>query len=398
MHPAIKNALMAVVPPLKRLILQRNELLSKLAMDISGERTTWMKHRPYATLNVEPTISTGVYVDDTHIVERLVRAYQGASNANYGKDSMWRKFFETYQKEYHNVFVRGDIMQAREILANPSKNSMFYGFDELCSDVVEKHNLNMNDFAMVIQDKLIRLAEAMGSLNLENPESSRWRNYLNVSTDEALRVIEADLGGIISFPNVYSGEIGSQSYRGLITYRTVLALYWAFRIQKTVRDSLSPSNHQPSICEIGGGLGRTALYAWQLGLKDYTLVDVPMTTISQGYYLMRCLGEDAVVLPGEQRRSREQIRLVHSEDFFASEERFDLIANMDSITEFGHETAIRYLKKVSVITPDFLSMNHEVNEIRVIDLLKEIGINYKASRHPSWIRNGYVEEFVNFQP
>ena len=144
-------------------------------------------------------------------------------------------------------------------------------------------------------------------------------------------------------------------------------------------------------------MGRSALFASQLGLKNYTIVDIPMTAISQGYYLMRCLGEDAVALPGEPRRVQDQIKLMHREEFFSSAEHFDLVANVDSLTELGHGLGTRYLKKISTITPKFLSINHEANSIRVIDLLKELDRPYKISRYPYWMRQGYVEEFVKFQ-
>ena len=205
------------------------------------------------------------------------------------------------------------------------------------------------------------------------------------------------MGKAISFPDIYPGAVGANSFRGIVTYRAIHALYLAFRLRQIVEDSPLPAK-SCSICEIGAGLGRSALYANQLGLKDYTIVDVPMTAISQGYYLMRCLGEDAVALPGEARRSREQIRIMHPEDFFSSHERFDLIANVDSLSELGHDLAARYLKKIAMTAPNFLSINHEANSIRVIDLLKELDRPYKISRYPYWMRQGYVEELVKFQP
>jgi len=133
-------------------------------------------------------------------------------------------------------------------------------------------------------------------------------------------------------------------------------------------------------------------------LNNYTQVDVPMTVICRGYYLMRCLGEDAVALLGEPRRNRDQIRIVHPEDFFSSGEHFDLIANVDSLSELGHDLAVQYLKKIYRVCPAFLSINHEANSIRTIDLLKELGRSYKVFRYPYWMRQGYVEEFVKFQP
>jgi hypothetical protein len=55
----------------------------------------------------------------------------------------------------------------------------------------------------------------------------------------------------------------------------------------------------PRLLEIGGGLGRTAYYAWQFGLRDYTLIDIPITAVAQANFLGRVLGERAIQLYGE---------------------------------------------------------------------------------------------------
>ena len=185
------------------------------------------------------------------------------------------------------------------------------------------------------------------------------------------------------------------SSRGIITYRAIQSLYLAYRISQLINNVQYQKEHV-KICEIGAGLGRSALYANQLGINEYTLVDIPMTIISQGYYLMRCLGEDAVVLPGEPQKNSPQINLMHAEDFLSSKSKFDLIVNVDSITEFGHDLALQYLKKFSELAPAFLSINHESNNIRVINLLKELNVPYKTSRYPYWMRQGFVEELVKF--
>lgn len=397
MNRLIKEAALILLPPLRRIVAHRDQLLRQVEAAALEERVQWRKHRPYRTLNAEPAIGTGSSVDDRRIVERLLKAYQRSSPGQYGSDSVWRTFFETYHKGPHEVFMRGDVEQARVILANPGTNDMFYGFDELCSTFLPMHIRTPHILSNLCQDNLIRLSEALGVFRLDNAETEQWLTNAATPTDEVIRGIEAALGREIYFPNIYYGTVGARSYRGIVTYRAVQALYVAFRVAQIIQDSLH-NNAQRCVCEIGAGLGRSAFYANLLGLKDYTLVDVPMTTISQGYYLMRCLGEDAVALPGEARHSREQIRLMHSEDFFVSEERFDLIANVDSLTELGHDLAVRYLRKISAITPTFLSINHEVNPIRVVDLLKELETPHRLSRHPYWMRQGYTEELVRFQP
>lgn len=383
------------LPPIKRLIAQRDLLLIKFESASAGERCERNKHRPYVTLNAVPSISKGSIVDDKHIVERLTKAYKSSRSNQYGKDSMWSELFNTHHRTAHDIFMSGDTEKASQILANPASNNMFYGFDELCEHFTPTWLNEPQALVNICQDNLIRLAEAFGAFRSESPEHSLCLEKVDTSTDEIIQAIEDALGAEIVFPDIYPDAVGAKSCRGTVTYRSTQALYLPFRLSQIINVDLNAIT-QPRICEIGAGLGRTALFANQLGLKDYTLVDIPMTTISQGYYLMRCLGEDAVVLPGEKRKSREQIRLMHSEDFFASDEKYDVIVNVDSLTELGNKLATEYLRKISEITPYFLSINHECNPVRVIDLLKELEKPCNSSRFPYWMRNGYVEELIRF--
>lgn len=384
-----------LIPPIRQVFAQRDELRNQLGRVQQSVRSSWVHHRQYGEFNVNPAIGKGSSIDDKRIIERLLAAYQRADTNQYGKDSMWRDFFETHHKSSHEVFISGDIEKSREILSNPSSNNLFYGFDELCSLFIHKFHDDPKGYSYACQDNLIRLAEAIGVFSVECPEGAVWMLNQEKSTDEILHAIEVALGVELSFPDIYPGAIGLQSIRGIITYRAIQALYLAYRVRQVAQDAI-PQKAQPRVCEIGAGLGRSALFASQLGINNYTLVDVPMTIISQGYYLMRCLGEDAVVLPGETQKNNTQISLMHANDFLSSNAQFDLIANVDSITEFGQNLALQYLKKISELSPVFLSINHESNKIRVINLLKQLDVVYKASRYPYWMRQGYVEELVMF--
>jgi hypothetical protein len=48
-------------------------------------------------------------------------------------------------------------------------------------------------------------------------------------------------------------------------------------------------------------LGRTAFYAKQFRLRNYTIVDLPMTSVAQANFLGGALGADDVCLFGEDR-------------------------------------------------------------------------------------------------
>jgi hypothetical protein len=139
-------------------------------------------------------------------------------------------------------------------------------------------------------------------------------------------------------------------------------------------------------CVPGSGTGR-ALYAHQWGLGQYTIVDLPMSNVAQAAFLGAALGEDAVCLTGE---SRPGIRILTPKWLFATDDRFDVVLNTDSLTEMPPETAIRYAQIAMVRAGKLLSINHEAYDVLVHDLAPLVGRS--LCRAPYWLRHGYVEE------
>jgi hypothetical protein len=62
--------------------------------------------------------------------------------------------------------------------------------------------------------------------------------------------------------------------------------------------------------------------------------------------------------------------------------------NMDGLSEMNKEDAIKYVS--SDCAPLLLSVNHEINDFRVVDICKPY--RKLVYRYPFWTRPGYVEE------
>lgn len=137
-------------------------------------------------------------------------------------------------------------------------------------------------------------------------------------------------------PNPFPDEYGVASRRGVISYRVPQAMYQARRISTLLRDI-----RQPKVLEIGGGLGRTAFYARKLGIHDYTIVDIPVSAMAQGYFLGRTLGAESVALAGEGDEAR-RIKIMPPSYFLDSDRQYDLVVNVDSLTEIGRAAADEY--------------------------------------------------------
>ena len=236
-------------------------------------------------------------------------------------------------------------------------------------------------------------SQAMGVIPLDNPEhydcvpASLWR------ADVVIDKINKAMGVQIVLPNPYPYEYGLLTSYGILSTRVPQSLYQAYRIKQMLKGI-----EHPRVLEIGAGLGRTAYYARLLGIKDYTIVDIPFTAMSSGYFLGCTLGEDQILLSGEVAPDmQERIKIVTPAEFLASSKMYDLILNADGFTEMDPNTARAYWGHIEKATPIFLSINHEMNSYSVKMLIDENNHVAEVTRYPYWMRKGYVEEIVRFK-
>jgi hypothetical protein len=225
----------------------------------------------------------------------------------------------------------------------------------------------------------------MGALHLDNPE----RYFMPPDApglDNILTKIDSVFGWKIDFPNPYPNEYGLETARGIASYRAVQALYQAWRIKELLKDT-----QNPSVIEIGAGLARTAYYAYRLGIKRYTIVDLPLTGVSQSHFLSRTLGTNSVRLNGE---TGDGIAIVPPQSFFNGNDCFNVALNADSFTEMDIHVASAYWKEIEKRVSVFLSINHESNIFTVRDLIADSKKVIGYSRNPCWLRRGYVEEVI----
>jgi hypothetical protein len=266
-----------------------------------------------------------------------------------------------------------------------------YGFENMTKSLGRAHRIEDSHAITLTLDALICLAEAIGARRVENPEEYNWWPR-RTSTDEVIAEIEKVLDFPISVPNPYPSEYGLFSKRGVMSYRVPQAIYQAWRISQLVSGISNPK-----ILEIGGGLGRTAYYTSKFGITDYTIVDIPISSLAQGYFLGTVLGAEAVLLYGEANLAdseAEKTKVVSPSSFFEGSGHYDLIVNVDSLTEIGEEVAKEYWLAIQKRADVFLSINHEENGFTVSQFIEERTGVAKSIRYPYWLRRGYTEEVV----
>lgn len=324
--------------------------------------------------------------DDKVLVERLKDSYIACDTAFEGnKDSVWSGIFQHLHGDIHSAFIEKDDQKIADILRNPGKYNLFYGFENLCRDLIKAKRLEDILEPQMVMDSLISLCEAVGFLPVANSESLKISRAINPET--AVRLLEKEFGFNLLFPNPFEGEFGIETKSGIISYRAIQAVYQAWSISRVIKDMPNPK-----VLEIGGGLGRTAYYCRHFGIMDYTIVDIPISSLAQGNFLGRVLPEQDLTLFGESSDTNKKIKLIHPNAFFSSERKYDLIVNVDSLTELDIGIAKQYLQKIGEVSNLFLSINHESNSFSVNSIWKERHYLNKLHRNPYWLRRGYVEE------
>lgn len=345
--------------------------------------------------------------DDTELIARVARAYTSAAAAHPGTGSFWTAFNDGVKRDIHIGLSSSDPAVWAQILRRPDQNAHFWGFDAVCKapeGEVEPHELvfrNLNaegdwrlSYALWLHGALISLAEAVGAMRVLYPETAPGVHYAvhgePADPDVVLDGIAANIDADIDFPNPYPGEIGFKTRRGVVGFRALQAIYQAWRVAQIVK-----GRPNARVLEIGAGLGRTAYYAHRFfGLKDYTIIDIPLTNAAQGYFVGRTVGANAVAFVGEEK-SPDQIKILPPERLTALTEDYDLILNVDSFTELDPPTVNKYWKFARERASFLLSINHEFNPIPLRELHRaDPGCSY--SRYPYWMRRGYVEELIAF--
>lgn len=338
-------------------------------------------HHPYLSLQYQTAKSNGLSIVESKDLERLVDSI--SEEIEIIPSGQWDDIFDAHQSEALNYIKIKDYLSLENMLINPLTNDLMYGFDNLSKSLRSPFRLETTSESMVAADHFVALAEYLGVINYISPEG--LSNPRKRKTD-----IEAVINKIIakifktrsfSFPNPYRGEKGISTQFGIASLRVPSAIYQALRISK----------YGDNICEIGPGLGRTAYFATLLGVKKYTLVDIPVSSLVQGYFLLASQVETKFIFNGENE-SDYGLHFKTPSTFLSSSERYDLVLNVDSLTEIGIDAARAYLKEITNRAEYFLSINHEENEFSMRELSTEFPELQLVERSRSWVRPGYVEE------
>jgi hypothetical protein len=380
-------------------ILRRLDLDHHTDIISHGMGTRTLKVESLIVPDIEPTSR------DINIADRLLKAYKRSiENERSHKDvqqaDLWSNI-KMMQPTFLEVLHKGSPDSLAAYLCNMSRHDATIGTVQGNIEHQRiQHKPNYRDFvALMIKDKLVSLAEAVGAISCENPEQGRWGENLHMSVDFLVEQVERVVGMDISPPPIDGGLLKIRSSRGLFHERDLNAIYTAWILK-----DILPAVSSAAVCEIGAGSGRVAYWSWRYGFRSYTIYDLPHINVVQGFYLLKSLPDIPISLFGEQNAENttqgmaiQPYYMIHSE----RSGKFDLILNQDSFPEINANTVRAYLERIKLLSRQFfLSINHESRppsignelQLNVQDIIDSVGDYRRLLRAPYWLRRGYVAE------
>jgi hypothetical protein len=345
---------------------------------------------------------------DIHIAERLLAAYRRSVAEENARgltppDDLWA-LLRTLQPTFFAALHQEDPSRLAAYLCNMSRHDATHG---TVQGAVEYRKIRRRPryrafLALMAKDKLVSLAEAVGAITCENPEQGSWGRNLHLDLDLLVEETERVLGMDISPPPIDGGLLKICSSKALYNERDINAIFTAHSLCQIV-----DFRRNPSVCEIGAGSGRVVYWSHRMGVRAYTLLDLPHINVIQGFYLLKSLADTKITLYGEPGANEDGERIAILPYFCTADmrsPRFDLILNQDSFPEIHEETVRDYLSWIKQASRRFfLSINHESQppssgttpQLNVSKMVEDAGGFTRASRAQYWLRRGYVSELYS---
>tara|TARA_B100000575_G_scaffold112722_1_gene89748 strand:+ start:4247 stop:5389 length:1143 start_codon:yes stop_codon:yes gene_type:complete len=345
-------------------------------------------HFPYLKLDFTSAVVKVRNVSDIdeQLYDRMFKSVR--SELGYEPTGLWTDIFDEYQADAVRLIKEGNKDGLLKMLQSPLSNNIQYGFDNLAKVLQSNFRLETINEAKTTSDHFLALGEYTLASRYFSPEGLVSPLKERVDINKIVnKIVNSVFNGKCIFPNPYIGERGMATEYGIASIRTPAAIYQSIRVLDLGKN----------ICEIGPGLGRTAYFSKLLGAQRYTLVDLPIPSLCQSYFLGTSLPNETFIYNHETSKNQKAIKFQQPESFLNDNEKYDVILNVDSLTEMGADAAKTYLRNFIGKSDWLLSINHEGNEFTVREIASELNEYTLISRSRSWVRLGYVEELYKIE-
>lgn len=355
----------------------------------SAEEERWAARLAHADIGQPALVEAPVPAARPDLIAPIRAAWEGAGRGG-AIEPLWRDFADS--------LLRGDDHAVANELAGLGRAAIAQGF---FGGARQHQRAQGRQFAARLArwtyDRLVSLAEAVGVLELENPENGPWGFNPQADPAELFRAISAALGADLAPPPHVGGHLGIAAGDGIVLHQRMLdAIHAAWRLRQLAEGLGLGADAR--IAELGGGAGLTAFYAARLGLTDYRLYDRPGMNAVQAYVL-RGAGLDPSLPDGQAKR----VGVLDIRTFGAAEPgTIDLLLNADSLPAMDRGEAVAHLAEARRMRiGHLLSINQEArlpDQTPVAELVRLAGGYRLVARHRHWLRAGYVEELYRTEP
>jgi hypothetical protein len=347
----------------------------------------------------------GPWPEEAAMVARIIQAYHRAleddPHRHDAPGDLWTNVGAAHHREILDLLRLRDVQGTAQYLRNAPAKGITFGITqgEEVTRRIRTETAAYKLTATLYFDALASLAEYLGILDLDSPEQgTRWAQNLHSDPVELIERIGQAIGIRVVYPPVMNAAFGIKTGDGVLSGRDIAALYAALRLRSVAANMQIAA---PRICEIGGGMGGTALYSNRLGCASYTIIDLPVIGVLQAYFLLRSFPNTPIQLYGEPARSPAAIRLLPTYAFADPQSEYDILFNQDSMPEMHSGYSLGYLRQARKnVRRAFLSINQEARNAQhgtnsqtvVRDLVQQVGGYRLLYRFRHWLRAGYAEE------
>jgi len=341
--------------------------------------------------------------NDIDIANRLIQAYRLANREQQSlnhSDDVWSQFVQAHYGDMIELINHEEPEQLIEYLTSLPRQGAGHGYFQgrpTFEHMMEKPSIQY-ERALWLLDHLVGLAESIGIIRVRCPEQGDWNSPPMESVDALCTLIEQEMSLPIVLPSLFDGFFALLTASGSIHLRSMMATYAIRQVAHFMKQFEDAAPEDIRVAVIGAGIGYTAFIAHNLGIKIYTIYDLPEVNVAQGFFLLKTLGANNVSLFGESNNA--SIHIQPPSAFTSLPQEFDATVNFDSLPEIAPQIVDDYLNGVSQRSRYFFSINQEAPRTEmakpyrrsVFESASRHSRLHRIMRHPNWIRAGYVEE------
>jgi len=337
------------------------------------------------------SLKKDTFLEDAAL-DRICTAFLKAET-HKGAEDIWTELAED-NLNFIQCLKNKDFTALRQIFSNLFHGTLLSGMGHNDIFTSRKCPHDRNYLSYCIRDNILSLAEALSVKNVLSSQQTPLTEYIkstNCDLEPYIDKIERVTGHSIAAPDVGKPPVAIIG-RYAISPDSVSHAYIMHRVKQL------GFNEHSHILEIGGGFGNVARYAYLQGFRSYTMIDLPYVAAIQAAFLFATIGADKVSLLGEVMEA--PIKIFPSTHKNSIQANFDLVINIDSLTQINIDEVIDYLKIARARAKYFLSVNQEAHKTHkgripqhiVSEVTGKVGGFKLLHRNIYWMKQGYVEE------